>query len=200
MISTHIRRSSHRLLALGLVLLLLVSAGCVGPNDDDQENKVSPTATGTASVEFKKQSTNGTIVTVQSVSLTAGGYVAIHDLREHKEDPIGNVIGVSDYLTPGTHKNVPVGLFEVPGGNFKPSTLQHNQTLIAVVHHETNENVSDPMFNFVITNGREDDPYAINDYPVKATAFIIVQSKTNMTAARAERQRSAVRSSLAARP
>jgi hypothetical protein len=187
--------SSPQLLAVGLVILMLVITGCFGLGGD-QDNRVPTTANGTATVQFKKQSTNGTTVTVQSVSLPDGGYVAIHDLREQKEDAIGNVIGVSGYLKAGTHKNVPVGLFEVPGGHFRPSVLQHNQTLIAVVHHETSENTSTPTFDFVTTNGREDDPYSVNDHPVKATAFIIVHPHANATATQSERHLSATSSGV----
>jgi hypothetical protein len=172
--------SSRHLLAVGLVVLMVLIAGCV---DTGGESSPTPTtqATTTAAIDFKKQPINGQTVIVQSVTLPSGGYVAIHDLQPRKETVVGKVIGVSGYLEAGTYKDVPVGLGDVPGGHFSPKSLQHNQTLVAVVHRETSETTTAPTFDFVITNGREDSPYTVNDLPVKDTAIIIVHSNATTT-------------------
>ncbi|HET7323559.1 MAG TPA: hypothetical protein VFJ06_04440 [Halococcus sp.] len=150
-----IERPSNRALVVGFVVLALLFAGCTG--GIEQAGEATTTAhQNTATVVFNSQTTNGTAVTVQSVYLPNGGYVAIHDVKKDENNPVGTVVGVSDYLKPGMHKNVPVGLFEAPGGNFTVERLQKSQTLSAVPHRETNGN---RMFNFLATDSLKDGPY-----------------------------------------
>lgn len=136
----------------------------------------------TASISFDSQTTNGATVTVKSVSLPNGGYAAVHDVVRLENSPVGTVLGVSGYLKPGTHKNIPVGLFEVPGGKFSLERLSKSQTLSAVAHRETNDNRT---FDYLVTNGREDEPYHVNDSIVVDTAYITVKPRTNATATQA---------------
>jgi hypothetical protein len=163
-----------QLCGVGLVVVVLMTAGCLG-GGTGATGTTNATAGSMASVSFEKQPTSGQTVIVESVYLPEGGYVAIHDVGMKQDDDVGSVLGVSGYLTAGTHKNVPVGLFEVPGGNFNLSELQKSQTLVAVPHHETNDNRT---FDFLITNGRADGPYTENGTVVAGFAYITVQSQT----------------------
>jgi hypothetical protein len=164
---------------IGVIVLLLVGASWFGFYGG-QDGGATPT------VRFEKQSLTGQTVTVQSVYLPHDGYVAIHNTEQ--ATGVGRVIGVSDYLTAGTHKNVQVSLFGIPSRNFSGTTLQESQTMVAVPHRETTGNQT---FDFVSTEGREDVPYTVNDQPITDTAFIVVSSKANRTAnAMTKRERS----------
>lgn len=57
----------------------------------------------TAEVTFSEQSSDGTTVTVDSVTLPDGGFVVLRNGD-------GEVVGVSGYLEPGTHSDVTVTL------------------------------------------------------------------------------------------
>jgi len=82
-------------------------------------------------------------VTVASVTLSEGGFVTIHDDTVN-EDPLGSVVGTSDFLESGTTQDVEVSVEATPGQHF------------AMPHRDTNGN---EVYDFVSSNGAEDAPY-----------------------------------------
>ena len=117
-----------------------------------------------AKIAFENQSTAGQEVTVRSVTLPDGGFVAVHgeNYLPPNNETQDSLRGVSGYLTPGTHENVTVPL---------ESNLSENATLLAAPYQDTNRNQT---FDFVSSNGENDTAYA----PQGATALI---SRANVT-------------------
>lgn len=76
---------------------------------DDNESSSAPNTTdcgcenATADITFDRQTSDGETVTVDSVTLSAGGFVVVTDAN-------GNVVGTSEYLTAGTHEDVTITL------------------------------------------------------------------------------------------
>jgi hypothetical protein len=99
---------------------------------------------------------NGTAVTIETTTLSEGGYVAIHNESLLDGDAVGSVVGVSEYLEAGTYENLSVVLYNVSGAEFDDTELTENETLIAMPHQETNDNET---YDFVATNGTADGPY-----------------------------------------
>ncbi|AHG05089.1 hypothetical protein HALDL1_02275 [Halobacterium sp. DL1] len=94
---------------------------------------------GNASVAFDDQTTNTTVM-VQSVTVPEGGYAVIHATSGPNNETVGDVVGVSDYLEPGTHENVTVTLYEdVPGAEFQNTSVNGTQTFVAMAHQETSQ-------------------------------------------------------------
>ncbi|WP_323190790.1 hypothetical protein [Halostella sp. PRR32] len=151
-------------------------------DDVTEDNATEDNVTGDAAVEleanatvqFDNQTTSGEIVGIESVNLSEGGFVAIHNESLLEGDAIGSVIGVSEYLEPGEHSDIPVRLFNVSGATFENTTLGENETLIAMPHLDTNENET---YDFVATNGSEDGPY-INETgaPIVDDAMVSVET------------------------
>ncbi len=102
-----------------------------------------------ANVTFRDQTTRGTSVTVDSVTLSAGGFVVVQD------EKVG-IRGASSYLSPGTHRDVRVPL--VP-------TLNTNTTMYAVPYTDRNENGT--------FDSRIDRAYAPNETPVMSEANVV---------------------------
>jgi len=120
----------------------------------------------TASVTFDNQSSDGTTVVVKSVTMSEGGFVAIHNAS-------GPVIGVSEYLTAGTHENVEITLFDVLGQDFAEGmSLEEDQTLIAMPHLDTNGN---DEYEFVSSGGSEDGPYTEDGGAVVDPASVTIK-------------------------
>ncbi|NUE01678.1 hypothetical protein HUB97_04105 [Halorubraceae archaeon YAN] len=106
-----------------------------------------------ADIDFDDQDSDGTAVVVDSVTLSEGGFVAIHD-----EDD--DIIGVSEYLNAGDHEDVSIELFDaVPGADFEQDELEEDTTLTAMAHLDTNDNEE---FDFV-EDDSEDTPYLDTD-------------------------------------
>ncbi|WP_134671487.1 DUF7282 domain-containing protein [Halorussus marinus] len=144
--------------------------------------------TGTASVAFGDQTSNGSTVVVDEANLSSGGFVVLYSQG-------GTVLGNSSYLDPGTSQNVTVDLSE---------PLNGSQVVVAVPHMDTNENET---FDFNTSAAQEaattieeggdvsvtnvtDAPYTQNDLPVSAIAFVTVEADATETTAA---DRSAVR-------
>jgi hypothetical protein len=127
-----------------------------------------------ASVTFDDQSTGGKTVTVASVTVSEGGYVVIHDSSLLDGAVLESVIGVSEYLEAGSHEDVTVTLFDVPGGEFETSMLEEDQTLIAMPHRETNDNET---YDFLTTEGEVDGPYTEDGEAVVDEAAITVEAQ-----------------------
>lgn len=125
-----------------------------------------------ASVTFDDQETGGNSVTVQSITMSKGGFTAIHDSSLLEGNVIGSVIGVSEKLEAGTHEDVDVMLFEgVPGGDYDQDMLMNDQTLIAMPHLDTNDNGT---YDFITSNGEKDGPYVMDGSAVVDSACITV--------------------------
>ena len=135
-----------------------------------------PTDNDTATVAFADQESNGTTVTVESVNVSEGGFVAIHNESLLDGDAVGSVVGVSEYLEPGNYTDVTVTLFDVPGAAFEEDELEANETLIAMPHRDTNAN---EQYDFVSTGGSADGPYLDDGQPVTDSANITVEDDNN---------------------
>jgi flagellar protein FlaJ len=101
-----------------------------------------------ASMDFPEQTTAGETVSIESVSLSEGGFVVVH---ERNRD--GSVIGRSAYLSPGTHDEVTVALDRPPS--------ESETTLVAVPHLDTDDNGQ-----YDYDGGELDRPYPEVGYQV----------------------------------
>jgi hypothetical protein len=159
----------------------------VGPNDDaplalgttTAGTTTNDSATGTASVAFQDQTSNGSTVVVREANLSEGGFVVLYSQG-------GTVLGNSSYLDAGTSENVTVGLDE---------PLNGSQLAVAVPHMDTNGNqtfdfntsATEEAATTVEEDGRismtnvTDGPYTENELPVSAVAFVTVESEGNET-------------------
>jgi flagellar protein FlaJ len=77
-----------------------------------------------ASITMDDPAAGTQFVTIDSASLSEGGYVVVHD-----SDRNGAVVGQSEYLAPGTHRNVRI---RVDG------ELRDGAPLVAVAYRDTN--------------------------------------------------------------
>ncbi|WP_290817256.1 hypothetical protein [Halovivax sp.] len=120
-----------------------------------EEETVDGEATVTVAAE---RTTDGTAVTIDDVSLSEGGFVAVHDAGWQDGERVDSVIGVSEYLDPGDHEDVTVTLFaDVPGVEFDDDALGPGQhDLVAVAYHDVDD---DGQFDYVATDGEDDPPY-----------------------------------------
>ena len=116
---------------------------------------------GEASIVFTDQDSDGESVTVDSVELSEGGFVAIYP-GDIAADPNG-VIGASSYLESGEHADVEIDLEE---------PIEGEQPLVAVAHHDTTD---DESFQYAASDGEEDEPYVTEaGAPVFDTAIVTV--------------------------
>jgi hypothetical protein len=129
--------------------------------------------TAPTEVTFENQTANetdnGTEVTIESVTVSEGGFVAIHNESLLDGDAVGSVVGVSGYLEVGTHENVSIVLYNVTGAEFTDTGFTENQTLIAMPHQDTNDNET---YDFVATNGTEDGAYVADGEAVTDNATV----------------------------
>lgn len=133
----------------------------------------------TASVTFDDQTTDGSSVTVASVTLSDGGFVTIHDSRLQDGDALGSVVGVSDVLDAGTHEDITVALFEgVPGAGFDQAALEEAETLIAMPHFDSNDNGT---YDFVTSEGEADGPYTDDDGAITDDAMVSLEEEQPST-------------------
>lgn len=100
-----------------------------------------------ASVSFENQTTDGTTVTVDSVTVPASGYVVVHGAEITEGVVVESIVGTSSYLDAGTHRNVTVRLDE---------PLNESRQLVAVVYRDSNDNQE---FDFVASGRTADGPY-----------------------------------------
>jgi hypothetical protein len=127
-----------------------VSNAAANRSDESVEQPDRPTA----SVSLADQEVEGQTVTVESATLSEGGFVVVRNESYDDGDVLGSVVGVSDYLEPGEHENVTVEL---------DAALDGNQTVIAVAHQDTND---DQSFDFLASDGIEDGAYVDEGGPV----------------------------------
>ncbi|SFS71038.1 DUF7282 domain-containing protein [Halostagnicola kamekurae] len=118
---------------------------------------------GDASISVDDQNSTGENVTVDSVSLSEGGFVAIYDGVDVGLDPDA-VIGNSGYLESGDHEDVEIELDE---------PLSEDGPIVAAVHHDTTD---DESFEYVESDGADDEPYVTQGgLPVLDSAFITLE-------------------------
>ncbi|UTF55039.1 DUF7282 domain-containing protein [Natronosalvus rutilus] len=137
--------------------------------ENDTENDTSEadneTTQPSASVTFSDQTTDGTSVVVDEVTMEEGGFVTIHDSSLLVGNVIESVLGTSEYLEAGTHEDVEVQL---------DTSLEESETLIAMPHLDTNDNET---YDFVETEGEDDGPYLTEDgEPVTDEAAVTLES------------------------
>jgi hypothetical protein len=116
-----------------------------------------------ANIQFTDQRANGSVVTVESVTLPQGGFVAVHNESYLRPwgDPTQTVLGHSQYLPAGTHQNVSV---ELTNG----FTTQ-GRSLVAVPSRDTNANQN---YDYVETDGFRDVSYTADGEAVSDQAAI----------------------------
>jgi len=105
------------------------------------------TAVPEASVSISDQTTDGNSVTVDSASLSQGGFVTIHDGTLLDGATFDSVRGTSEYLESGDHSDIEVSL---------DTPYEEDGTAVAMPHLDTNGNQE---YDFVDTEGGEDSPY-----------------------------------------
>jgi hypothetical protein len=155
------------LTAIGVAMLLIVSgAYLVGSAAAAPEN----TTTDGAAVAIEPQTTNGTNVTVASVTLPEGGFVAIHNQSYQSSENLSveTVVGASQYLSAGQHQDVEVVLDE---------PIAENQTITARATRDGNSNQS---FDYVSSQGFLDTAYSEDGTAVEDTASIEVVDATSL--------------------
>ena len=103
-----------------------------------------------ASIQFNDQQTDGSIVSVGSVTLPQGGFVVVHGKQylQPQNDPVTSAIGLSTYLPAGTHQNVTIALTN--------GSVHQRQTLVAIPSRDTNRNQT---YDYVTSGGFRDVPY-----------------------------------------
>ncbi|WP_423743529.1 twin-arginine translocation signal domain-containing protein (plasmid) [Haladaptatus sp. SPP-AMP-3] len=140
---------------------------------------VSVDAKPMASVTLDDQTSDGTMVSVGSATLSDGGFVAIHDSSLLDGEVLDSVIGVSNYLDAGSHEDVSVSLFNVPGGEFDMEMMKEDATLIAMPHLDSNGNEE---YDFVESGGEADGPYTADGEAVVDDAMVSVEMDPKPTA------------------
>ncbi|NLV10240.1 PGF-CTERM sorting domain-containing protein [Halomicrobium mukohataei] len=126
------------------------------PIGDEYDGRIGEVPT--ASVSISNQTTDGSTVTVDSVTTENGGFVAIH-----LNNASGEVIGNSEYLDSGTQQDVEISL---------DSALDENATVVAMPHQDTNDNEE---YDFGDGDGA-DGPYTENGSAVTDSATVTIQT------------------------
>jgi hypothetical protein len=141
-----------------------------------------------ASINFTDQVSNGRTVVVGQARLPDGGFLIVHDSRylPPENETFNSTIGVSDYLQPNeTVNNVPIKLFNVPGRSMgNQTTLRTNATLVVQASRDTND---DQSYDYIRSEGIEDQPYTNNSMIVEERADVTVNESINI--ARTEKSR-----------
>ena len=143
----------------------------------EPSNETTEMEQPTASVTFNNQTSDGTTVIVESVTMSEGGFVAIHTASLLDGNTLGSVIGVSEPLSAGTYENVEITLFDVSGQDFTEGmTLEESQTLVAMAYLDTNGNEA---YDFVISDSAEDGPYMEDSSAVTDSASVTIENGAN---------------------
>ena len=130
----------------------------------------------TAAIAFPNQTTNDTAVTVESVTLPDGGYVGLHRGPYNASNATSSAIGATGHLEAASYENVTVAVGTVPGVN---ATEPNRRVRLSAVAHTDSD--GDRRFQYVSSNGSEDEPYVEGD-PVNATALVTVETSPDTTA------------------
>lgn len=154
---------------VGAATLATTTVSAAGGDDDGDADDEE--ADPFAAVEFTNQYSDGSEIVVDATTLSHGGYVAIHDASLFDGAVIESVVGVSHYLEPGVHYQVPITMFDVPGADFDQSNLDGTTPLVAMPHVENSGNET---YTFVASEGEYDGPYAEAGLPVVDAGFVTV--------------------------
>jgi hypothetical protein len=129
----------------------------------------SAQASNNSTIVLSSQTSNGTMVTVESVTLPDGGFVSVHNasLTPPQNESIESIIGVTEYLDAGTHREVEV-ILDTP--------ISQNQTVIAKAARDTNGNQT---FDVRRSQGFQDTAYSSNGSAVTDRATIRIQNATS---------------------
>ena len=124
----------------------------------------------TPAIALANRTTNGTTVTVESVTLPDGGYVGVHRGPYDASNATSSAIGATGYLDPGSYENVTVTVGAIPGVN----ATESNRTvrLSAVAYRDTDD---DRRFQYVSSERAEDEPY-VDGGQVSASAVVTVEA------------------------
>ncbi|AEH35881.1 DUF7282 domain-containing protein [Halopiger xanaduensis] len=152
-----IKRIGAILLAIAVVLAAGILVGQAPTLFGVEENPE-------ASITFADQQGDGTSVTIDSVSLSDGGFVVITD---GGSEPIA----VSDYLSSGSHENVTVERDEA-------ANRELTGQLTATVHQDTD---GDETYTYAESEGEEDRPYLEDGFPVSDTATVTTAEEQGLT-------------------
>ncbi|WP_080508432.1 DUF7282 domain-containing protein [Haloparvum sedimenti] len=154
-----------RALTVTLVVAMVVSA-IAGPAG--AAAAAASASDHQASVTFSEQTSGGSTVVVDEVTLPEGGFVTIHDASLADGNVLGSVVGTSQYLEAGTHENVTVELTdEVDDGTFH-----------AMAHQDTDD---DRQYTFVSSNGEVDGPYTTDGDIVMDDANVTVSASVSFS-------------------
>lgn len=156
----------HQRLGVLVVVLALATAGVAGTGAAASSTGASGAAAqeDTATVTFQNQTSGGQTVTVRSVTMPEGGFVAIHDGSLNEGETLASVVGSSAYLPAGTHENVTVQLDE---------PVSNDTTLVAMPHKDTD---GDRSYQFVPSQGEVDGPYTTDGDIVLESANVTVSA------------------------
>jgi len=152
-----------------MIVVVTTSIGLVGAAPAAAGDTAAATSNHAASVTFSEQTTGGTTVTVDEVTLPEGGFVTIHDSSLADGETLGSVAGTSAYLEEGTHENVTVTLDE---------PLNEDEQLTAMAHRDTD---GDRAYTFVSSNGQTDGPYTADSGAVVASANVTVSASVSIS-------------------
>jgi membrane-bound metal-dependent hydrolase YbcI (DUF457 family) len=145
-------------------------------------NVTSPSSNAT--VTFANQTTNGSTVTVQSVTLPRPGYVALQSsaYADGLQSAGESTIAVSKRLSAGTHRNVTLTVSNAPPGNapgLNRSQVNETTTFGVVAYADTNGN---RRFDYVRSFGETDTLLANNGSTVADTARVRVPTPPQQAA------------------
>ncbi|EMA42883.1 hypothetical protein C448_10417 [Halococcus morrhuae DSM 1307] len=126
-----------------------------------------------ASVTLSNRTSDGTTVTVDRATLPDGGYVTVHDEEYNGSNATETLIGATGYLDAGSYENVTVG---VAGEN--DSAPVDSGRISVVIHEDTD---GDRAFQYMPSDGVEDQPARANGSPVADAASLTVERPSTPT-------------------
>ncbi len=129
---------------------------------DDGEVTVS------GAVDINAQSSDGRTVVIDTVELSEGGFVTVHDSTLLDGAVFDSVLGTSEYLEAGHHHDVEVTL---------DSPVSETQTLFGMAHEDTNDNET---YDFVDSEGDADGPVTANGDIVMESAQVSVPASVSI--------------------
>jgi membrane-bound metal-dependent hydrolase YbcI (DUF457 family) len=118
------------------------------------------TASTNATVEFANQTSNGSTVTVERVTLPESGFVVLDSTGPAEEGVLEeSAIAVSQRLSAGTHRNVTLQVNRSPpGGLVNRTTLNSTGTYEALLYQDSNNN---SRFEYITSGRSADKPFVI---------------------------------------
>jgi PGF-CTERM protein len=152
-----------------VVVVSAILAGTAGAAGATSASTATAQEHDHAAVSFDAQTSGGSTVVVDEVTLPEGGFVTMHDSSLGDGETLGSVVGSSAYLEAGTHEDVTVHL-EKP--------LSDDDTLFAMAHQDTDE---DRVYSFVSSNGEADGPYTVDGDIVMDDAEVTVSADLEMS-------------------